>query len=549
MTVASRAYGIVAARPTEPGEAKWVIAWHVARSAAPLAAVWGLVFGMDAFITVWEYPMAYPTLADRVKAAVTLRSFSVLYGQPYHAETVAGYVSWHVTTVVSLIGTIWALLVSTGLLRGEEDAGRWEMLLSGPVSKARATAEALVGLGAALVAMFVPTFVTIVAAAQLPVAHFSVPSSLLLALTLVSAAAMFLAIGALASQVSATRGQAATVVVAVAGVAFLVRMVADARKGLDWILWLTPYGWIEQLRPLRDPQVVAFAPIFLLVAGCVVATLAIASERDLGASVLRAREESGATGRWLLGPTTLALRLVRGTVAAWLVGIAIYSFAVGMIARSASDLLVNSPAFTSALGRLGVRKASEAYLGIEFLMLSALLAVVAASFLASVRDEEAGGRLDHLLVRPTRRIVWLAGRGAIVAVVVAACGALSGAATWVGAETQHTGVPLAKLVEAGINATIPAAFVLGVGLLVFGIAPRLTSVATYGVIAYSFLVTLIASLFSDQEWLKDTSIFSHIEIAPAAKPDWGEASIVFAVALAAAAIGALAFERRDIEYA
>ncbi len=528
---------------------KLVIAGHVFRSAVGFALVWGFVFGLFVISTVKAYSIAFPTLADRVKAAATLQSFSILLGQPHHAETLAGFTSWRVTVAVALIGSIWAILTSTGLLRGEEDAGRWEMLLAGPVTKLRASAEALVGLFGAFAAMFIPTALITLGTARLPGVDLPVGASLLFALTLVSGAAMFLAVGALASQLSATRGQAIQIAVAVMGLSFLVRMIADATKGLDWLLWLTPFGWLEEVRPFRDTQAVALVPIVTLVLVCLAATLVLAARRDLGASVLQERGGPRSGGRWLLGPTTLALRLVRGTAIGWALGIMGFSFFTGLVTRSAAALLADSPAFAAVLGRLGVRKASEGYLGFSFFTVAAVLAVLAASQMASLRDEEAAGRLDNLIVRPARRLTWLAGRVAIAASLVVVCGAGAGLAAWLGTESQHTGVPLAKLLEAGLNATVPALFVIGAGALVQGIRPHLVSAACYGVVAYSYLVNLVGTLVKGQDWLRDSSVFSHIKLAPAAKPDWGEASIVILLGVALAMIGATAFTRRDIEYA
>jgi polyether ionophore transport system permease protein len=126
---------------------------------------------------------------------------------------------------------------------------------------------------------------------------------------------------------------------------------------------------------------------------------------------------------------------------------------------------------------------------------------------------------------------------------------VDGFATWVGTESQHTGVPLSKLLEAGINASIPALFVAGAGVLVLGLVPRFVSAATYGIIGYSFVVNLVGSLVKGQDWIKNSSLFTHMKLAPAVKPDWGEASVVMLVGLAAAMIGAAVFVRRDIEYA
>ncbi len=71
---------------------------------------------------------------------------------------------------------------------------------------------------------------------------------------------------------------------------------------------------------------------------------------------------------------------------------------------------------------------------------------------------------------------------------------------------------------------------------------------SYGIVAYSFLVNLVGSLIRGQDWIKDSSVFSHIKLAPAAKPDWGEASIVILIGIAAMAAGAYVFQKRDIEY-
>src|SRR5262249_19011392 len=191
-------------------------------------------------------------------AAATLQSFAIILGQPFHAETLAGFTVWRVTVIIALIGAVWALLTSTGLLRGDEDDGRWELLLAGPVTKLRAATEALYAFGAALGVMFVLTAVITLAAGGLPGANFGFVESVLFAITLVCGAAMFLAVGSLASQLAATRGQAATLAGALLAVSFLIRMIADASRGLGWMRWLSPFGWVEEIHPLRGFQPIAF---------------------------------------------------------------------------------------------------------------------------------------------------------------------------------------------------------------------------------------------------------------------------------------------------
>ena len=186
----------------------WIIARHVAGRARLVAAIWGLVFGLYVVATIEGFVKGFPTHAQRVQAVHSLQSFAILLGPLRQADTVAGFTSWRVLTAITFIGAIWGLLTSTGLLRGEEDAGRWELFLAGQTTKRRAAAQALVGLGSALATMFSVAAVVTILAGQLPAAHFSVDAALFFAVALVSGAALFLAIGALTSQLSATRGQA-----------------------------------------------------------------------------------------------------------------------------------------------------------------------------------------------------------------------------------------------------------------------------------------------------------------------------------------------------
>ncbi len=526
---------------------RWIITRHIARSSLRWAAVWGLVFGLFAISSAKAYLIGYPTIGERLLVAPTLQSFSILLGQPYHAETVAGFTMWRVLVVIALIGGVWGLLTSTGLLRGDEEAGRWELLLAGQTTKRRGALQALIGLGIAVAAMFAVAAALDVAAGAIAGARFTVTGSLFFAVAMVSSAAMFTAIGAVTSQIGATRGQAAMLAGAALGASFLIRMIADSTRGLAWLRWLSPIGWVEEMRPLRDPQPQALLPVVALVVAYVIATLVMAERRDLGASILRERPSSSSS-RWLVGPTSLAIRLVRPAAIGWFLGIVSMAAVQGYVARSAATLLSSSPAFASALGRLGLTKASQAYLGVSFLTIAVLIAVLAASQVSAIRDEEGAGRLDNLVVRPVRRLVWLFGRAGVSLSLVLLCGAGSGLVTWLAATSQRLNISLATLLEAGMNATVPAIFVIGAGVLVLGLRPRLTAAVAYGLVAYSFLVLLVASLAKGSDWLKDSSLFAHIKLAPAAKPDWGEAGIVVLIGAALLVLGSLAFRGRDLSY-
>ena len=70
----------------------------------------------------------------------------------------AGSTRWPATPsyksgmTVIILGAIWGLLIATRSLRGEEDAGRWELFLSGRTTRGRAAVQAAIGLGVGFVA-------------------------------------------------------------------------------------------------------------------------------------------------------------------------------------------------------------------------------------------------------------------------------------------------------------------------------------------------------------------------------------------------------------
>ncbi len=181
-----------------------------------------------------------------------------------------------------------------------------------------------------------------------------------------------------------------------------------------------------------------------------------------------------------------------------------------------------------------------------FVIAAGLMAIAVAGQIASIRNEEASGHLDHLFVRPVERWRWLTVRLGVGLGLVALAGLLAGVAAWVGAASQHADVGLGELVKAGLNVVPPAVFVLGIGGLVFGILPRASIGVVYGIVVWSFLIEVVAAVFDSNHWLRDTSPLLHVAPVPAAEPNVQAAVWLIVLGLAAAAAGIWSFERRDL---
>ena len=532
-------------------QAATAIAWATAKRAARSGAVWGALFGVLVLNEALSYHKNFPTAASQHKFAQAFggnAGLTAIVGAARRLDTIGGFVAWRVFGLLIIVGAVWGLLAATRLLRREEDAGRWELLLAGQTTRRHATVQAIAGLAAGWAVLWALTAALTVVAGSRASVGFPVSASLFYATAATASAVMFLAIGALASQLTPTRRQANGLAAAVFGVAFLIRMVADGVTGLAWLRWVSPLGWVENLHPLTGSEPLALVPIVLLTVGTAGAAVILAGRRDLGAAVLARHQSAKASTRLLRGPAGLVIRLERWVALAWIGGLAILAAIFGVVARSAAVGNVAVEAIEQQVSRLGGHPggATTAWIGYEFLYLAALVAFAAAAQISAARGEEADGHLDNLLARQLNRGTWLAGRLGFGVALVLAAGLATGVGGWIGVAARHGGIGLAAMMQAGLNVAVPALFILGVGTLLYGLLPRLAVPILYAVILWSFLIEIIGSSITSNHWLLDTAILSHLGPVPATTLNWTAITWLTGLALTAALAGVAAFNRRDL---
>ena len=538
--------------PAASRSAGTVVASLTARKAVRSGVVWGYVFGALIASSAVSYTRIYQTKAARDALAAAYganKATSALFGPAPQLQTVAGFTAFKISMTLMLLGAVWGLLTSTRLLRGEEDGGRWEVLLAGQTSRRRAAAQALAGLGAGVGVLWALTAILTVVVGLDPSVKIAAGPALYFALAMAATAVMFLAVGALASQLAPARRQAASYAAWFLGASYAVRMIADAGVGLHGLIWASPLGWVEELRPFTAPQPLALLPIAAFTAVLATAAVRLAGTRDIGAGILSDRVRSAPRLRQLSGPAGLAVRLVRPTAGAWWTAIALSALLFGLIARSAGSTISGSSA-QDVLARLGASgNGTDAVLGVCFLVLAVLIAFAGVGQVTAARAEEASQRLDHLLAGPVSRSRWLGGRLLVALVVLLAGGVLAGAFAWLGAASQHSGTSLGTLLDAGLNLVPPAVAIGGVGVLAFGVWPRRTAAVVYTVLTWSLLANIVGGFGGSgpaSRLLLDSSVFHQMASAPAASPNWTVNAVMVAVGAACALLGAVGFSRRDL---
>jgi ABC-2 type transport system permease protein len=533
-----------AGRPT-----RMLIARYTARRSLRSGAGWGYVFGIVVVSSALSYGRIYKTAAERQRLAAVFganHASSALFGPAPQLQTVAGFTVFKASMTLIIIGAIWGLLTSTRLLRGDEDAGRWELLLSEPTTKGRAVAQALAGLGIGTGAMWAITAVLTVAAGRSSAVHIDVTAGLYLALAMVASAVMFLAVGAVMSQLAPSRRQAAGYAAAFLGVSYGLRMVADAGTGLHGLIWVSPLGWVEQLQPLTDPRPLALIPIAAFTAALAVLAVLLAGRRDIGAGMWPDRITRAPRVRLLSGATGLTVRRTLPAALGWAAGVAIAAVLIGTVAKAAGATIEGSE--QQVLSRLGSPgSGAAAFSGLAFLILAIVIAFQAAAEVNAARAEEAEGRLDHLVAAPVSRSRWFAGRLLAGIAALFLSGIAAGVFIWIGEATQGGGVSFPTALDAGANVIPPALFALGIGALALGLWPRRAGTVVYVVLGWSAGIQFAGGFAAQNHWVLDTSLFHQMASAPAVPPDWQVNGILTGLGLAAMLLGGRAFKHRDLQ--
>lgn len=528
-----------------------MVAVTVGKRAIRSAAVWGALFGVLILNEALSWHNSFPTVASREKFAHTLganSAIAAIIGPARRVDTIGGFVAWRVFGLLIIVGAVWGLLTATRLLRREEDAGRWELLLAGRTTRRHAAAQAVAGLAAGWIVLWLLTAALTVVAGSNSSVGFSASASLFYATATTASAAMFLAIGALTSQLAPTSRQANGLAALAFAAFYLIRMVADSGTGLAWLRWVSPLGWVENLRPLTDPQPLALLPIIMLTATAAGVAIRLAERRDVGAAVLARSQTPRASTRLLGGANILVVELERWVALSWIGGLAALALIFGIVAQSAAAGNVAVGSIEQQLGRLGAHPsgAVAAWIGYEFLYLASILAFAAAGQISALRGEEADGHLDNLLARHLNRTTWLMGRLGFAAALVLAAGLATGIGGWIGVAARHSDIGFSAMLQAGLNVAVPGLFILGLGALLYGLVPRLAAPILYGLVLWSFLIEIIGSSITSNHWLLDTAVLTHLGPVPAASLNWTSIAALTGIAAVATFAGLVAFSRRDL---
>ncbi len=527
---------------------------------------WGLGTGLLMYAVLSAVPSLITTQKARDELVSLAGQFAWI-AEPVHVDTPGGYATWKYGFTILVIA-LWPILVGSRTLRGEEERGSLDVLLSLPRGRGRVALEKLAAIWTALLLMGLLIALLAFGAGSRVNAGFSFGDALLFGLNLALISAVFGGISLLLSQFTQERRTASGVTGALLFVFIVLDMVHRVIPGAEWVSRLSPVYYYNLSRPLvpgygSDPvAMLVLLALSLLLSG---AALWFFVRRDVGGVV--------ALPRWLRLPAravspekalpvnawsqrsvyTRGLAMIAMPTLWWTIGIAGFSAFTVVIARQTekqlADLYQNTPILRDLLTKVGGSDINNnaTLLSFFFVFMPVLLMAFAVTQTTRWSSDEEDGRLELVLATPQSRLRVLLGRFAalttatiLIGVLTLALTALSSAATGLALDGGHLAAATLSMIPLGL--LMAALGYLFAGWLRTAVDTGLLSF----LLAIWFFITFVGPELNWPEGVKRLSAFYYYGTPLVNGLPLGDMLGILAVTVAALALASLRFMRKDI---
>ena len=525
---------------------------------------WGVGMGL-VVVSPMASVAALVTTPQAREQLISLAATFVWNADTVAVDTIGGYATFKIGIFIFLIA-VWPLLAGSRMLRGEEDRGSLDVLLSLPRPRLRVALEKLAAMWTALLAMGLLIGLVAFAGGKKFGGDFGLGDGLLFGLNLALICALIGGLALLSSQFTQERGPAAGWTAGLLLVFIVLDMVHRVIPNTEWISRLSPVYYYNLSKPL--------VPSYGTNGGAMFVQLALAVLLSGGAVWLFQRRDVGGTvplPRWLRLPQRQASRalpvgdwslrsvyarslsmiampafwwtlLIAGW-AAWVV------FVVQLIEARLSSLLSGSPALITLIKSLGGGDVSvnAGFLSAMFFFLPLFLMAFAVTQVNRWSADEQDGRLELVLASPQPRLRVLLGRFAalgtatvVIAVVTLLASVAAAAAAGLKLDPGNLAAATLGMIPLGL-------LIAAIGYLASG---WLRTAADTGLLSFVLAAWFFISFIGPELKLPDATLrlsaFYYYGTPLLHGLQLTSVLGVLAVTVLALGLGALRFVRKDI---
>jgi len=527
---------------------------------------WGAGMGLLLYAVLSSVASLVATPQARASLISLAGSFTWL-ADPIAIDTPGGYATWKYGFTI-LIMALWPLLACSRLLRGEEERGSLDVLLSLPRGRGRVALEKLAAIWTALLGMGLLIGLLTFAAGVRVNANFGLSGALLFGLNVALICGVFGSIALLLSQFTQGRGTAAGWTGGLLVIFIVLDMVHRVYAGTEWISRLSPVYYFNLSKPLVPGYGTNAGAMLVLLALSILlsgAAIWLFARRDVGGTValpgfLRLPERTVRPERalpvnaWSLRSVyTRSLGMIAGSTFWWTLGIAGFAAWMIVVAKQTEKNLLSLIQGSSLLKEIitkvgGSNQATDsALLSFLFVFLPLLLMAFAVTQASRWASDEEDGRLELVLSTPQPRLQVLLGRFAALTTATIIIGLLTLVASTLASTATGLQLNGGNLAAATLSLIPMGLLIAAIGYLFSG---WLHAAVDTGLLSFLLVIWFFISFVGPELNWPDTTLrfsaFYYYGTPLLNGLPTGNTLLVLAVVVAALALASMRFVRKDI---
>ncbi|MBS1673429.1 MAG: polyketide antibiotic transporter [Actinobacteria bacterium] len=518
--------------------------------------LWILATVLMAYSGFTGVTQSYATHTDRVEvlSAVMANPVIMMFRGLPSGPSEGQFLAFEILPWLTMLAALMSTFLAVRHTRGDEEAGRTELLAATPAARALPTIATIIHGVAANVVLGVLVALALIGATLDPA------GSWLMGIVSATTGIAFLGIGLIAAQLMRTsRGANALTIWILVGT-FLINGIGKVagtpsddltRITASGLVWISPFGWAEQSRPYDTDSV--WPALLGLVFGLVLAVVAVAlqSVRDIGEGFIPARAGRVHARPALASPHALVWRLTNGGIIGWAIGGALTGLLATKLSGLAGQISGQNPAVQQILDKIGkAGNLEETVVSVFFTMMGILAACAAVQILVRARQEEAHGTAENVLALPVGRVRWLLDYMLVATFAIAIIVAATMLAAYAGLAGDKDASSLVKVVTVvGLGQGLAACVFTVLTALVFVLLPRGTIGIAWTLVLLGTVFGLFGPLFGLPEWTTRFSPFAVTATLSQADVDLRGTWWLVLIVVAGAAASLTLMRRRELETA
>jgi ABC-2 type transport system permease protein len=527
---------------------------------------WGIGMGLMMYAVLSAVSSLMGTAAERASLVSLAGQFSWI-AEPVSVDTPGGYATWKYGFTI-LVMALWPLLVGARMLRGEEERGSLDVLLTLPRGRLRVALEKLAAMWAALLLMALIIGLLTFGGGKSVSADFSLGDALLFGLNLALICGVFGGIALLISQFTQERRTAAGITGGLLLLFIVVDMLHRVIPNTEWISRLSPIYYYNLSKPLipsygaNPGAMLVMLALSILLSG---AAIWLFVRRDVGAPVglprwLRLPERAASPER-ALPVNAWSLRSVYARSLAkmafptfwWTLGIAGFSawmvFIVQQTEQKLKTVAESSPILKDLITKVGGGDVNfnASLLSFLFLILPVLLMAFAVTQASRWAADEEDGLHELVLATPQPRLTVILARFGALTTATVIIGVMTLALTALAAAASGLALDGGNLAAATLSIIPMGLLMAALGYLFSG---WLRTAIDTGLLSFLltawFFITFVGPELNWPDGVQRLSAFYYYGTPLLHGLPLVDMLGVLAVALVALALASVRFMRKDI---